>query len=269
MASPTPPRPGPSSPPESPISSASPTETTDRKNEVHFVIQGKGGVGKSLVATLLAEFLRERIADLRCFDTDPVNPTFASYAEFGVRRIELFEGSTINAKAFDGMMIAMLDAGASAVVDNGATTFIPLMNYIAQSGVFEVLLGAGKQVFVHIIVAGGDAVGETVDGFAQIMAALPADVKAIVWLNALHGEVDIEGVEFERTAIYRKVQDQVAGIVPLPAPASDLFARDLQDLRRKRVSFKAAMDGSGFNVMERQRFSMVRRDLFARMAAVL
>jgi len=213
---------------------------------VHFVIQGKGGVGKSFVATLLAEFLGERIGDLRCFDTDPVNPTFASYTEFGVRRVELFEGSAINAKAF-----------------------IPLMNYIAQSGVFEVLLGAGKQVFVHIIVAGGDAVGETVDGFAQIMAALPSDVKAIVWLNALHGQVDIEGVEFERTAIYRKVQDRVSGIVPLPAPASDLFARDLQDLRRKRVSFKAAVDGSAFNVMERQRFSMVRRDLFAKMAAVL
>jgi hypothetical protein len=43
----------------------------------------------------------------------------------------------------------------------------------------------------------------------------------------------------------------------------------LQDLRRKRVSFRAAMDGPVFNVMERQRFSMVRRDLFAKMAAVL
>ena len=240
-----------------------------RKNESHFVLQGKGGVGKSLVATLLAEFLRERIADLRCFDTDPVNPTFTSYAEFKVTRVELFDGTAINARAFDGMMLAMLEDGASAVIDNGATTFIPLMNYITQSGVFEVLRGGAKTVFVHIIVAGGDAFGETMDGFAQIMAALPASARAIVWLNALHGQVEADGKDFEEMAVYRKYQDRIAGIVPLSAPASDMFARDLQDLRRKRISFQAAIDGEDFNVMERQRFTMVRRDLMAKMAAVL
>ena len=187
-----------------------------------------------------------------------------------MKRIAFFEGTVINARAFDGMMMAMLEDGASAVIDNGATTFIPLMNYIAESGVFEVLLGAGKQVIAHIIIAGGDAMGETIDGFAQIMSVLPETVQAVVRLNALHGRVQSDGVDFEQTAIYRRLRERIAGLVPLPAPASDLFARDLQDLRQKRVSFKAALDGEGgFNVMERQRFAMVRRDIFARMAIVL
>ena len=48
--------------------------------EVHFVTQSKGGVGKSFVAMLLAQYLQDRAEDkLFCFDTDPDNATFAEY----------------------------------------------------------------------------------------------------------------------------------------------------------------------------------------------
>ena len=55
------------------------------------------------------------------------------------------------------------------------------------------------------------------DVFAQIMAALPASARAIVWLNALHGRVEADGKDFEEMAVYRKYQDRIAGIVPLAA----------------------------------------------------
>ena len=48
-----------------------------------------------------------------------------------------------------------------------------------------------------------------------------------------------------------------------------MFAKDFQDLRKKRVSFQEAIDGKDFNVMERQRIAMIKRDLFDRVAAVL
>ena len=41
--------------------------------DVHLVLNGKGGVGKSLVATWLAEFLISRGRSVRCIDGDPVN----------------------------------------------------------------------------------------------------------------------------------------------------------------------------------------------------
>ena len=44
---------------------------------VHFVLQGKGGVGKSFVASILGQYFQVRGRDVRCFDTDPVNQTFA------------------------------------------------------------------------------------------------------------------------------------------------------------------------------------------------
>ena len=43
---------------------------------IHLILQGKGGVGKSVVASWLAEFLIGRGQPVRCvsIDGDPVNP---------------------------------------------------------------------------------------------------------------------------------------------------------------------------------------------------
>ena len=50
-----------------------------RSNQVHLVLQGKGGVGKSFVSAILGQYFRARKGTLHCFDTDPVNATFAQY----------------------------------------------------------------------------------------------------------------------------------------------------------------------------------------------
>ena len=39
----------------------------------HFVLQGKGGVGKSFIASLITQYLTEKGRLEACFDTDPVN----------------------------------------------------------------------------------------------------------------------------------------------------------------------------------------------------
>ena len=44
---------------------------------IHLTLQGKGGVGKSLVAAILAQFFRHRGAEIHCLDTDPVNHELA------------------------------------------------------------------------------------------------------------------------------------------------------------------------------------------------
>ena len=50
---------------------------------IHLTLQGKGGVGKSLVASILAQYFRHRGTEIHCLDTDPVNQTFSRYIELG------------------------------------------------------------------------------------------------------------------------------------------------------------------------------------------
>ena len=56
---------------------------------IHFVMQGKGGVGKSLIASYIAQYLRDRDVITECFDTDPVNHTFSQWKALNVEKIEI------------------------------------------------------------------------------------------------------------------------------------------------------------------------------------
>jgi hypothetical protein len=61
----------------------------DSSADVHLVLNGKGGVGKSLVATWLAEFLISRGRSIRCIDGDPVNRSLSQYKALGAERLDL------------------------------------------------------------------------------------------------------------------------------------------------------------------------------------
>ena len=45
--------------------------------KIHMILQGKGGVGKSMIAATLAQWKRAHGEAPLCIDTDPVNATFA------------------------------------------------------------------------------------------------------------------------------------------------------------------------------------------------
>jgi hypothetical protein len=46
---------------------------------VHLSLQGKGGVGKSLVASILAQYLNRKAQAVRCIHPDPANKTRSEY----------------------------------------------------------------------------------------------------------------------------------------------------------------------------------------------
>ena len=57
--------------------------------QIHFVLQGKGGVGKSFVAALLAQYLKSTGNEVHCYDTDPVNQTFSRYKKLKVEIVKI------------------------------------------------------------------------------------------------------------------------------------------------------------------------------------
>jgi CO dehydrogenase nickel-insertion accessory protein CooC1 len=63
---------------------------------VHLVLQGKGGVGKSFVSAILAQYLRSKSATLHCLDTDPVNATFAQYAQLKAEHVNILKRGNIH-----------------------------------------------------------------------------------------------------------------------------------------------------------------------------
>ncbi|MGD0669967.1 MAG: hypothetical protein ABSB23_20700 [Bryobacteraceae bacterium] len=113
------------------------------KPAIHLTLQGKGGVGKSLVASILAQYFRHHDAEIHCLDTDPVNQTFSQYAELGAEHLALMHDGKIDSRGFDMLMERLFTENGIFIVDNGASTFIPLWSYIVENNVLELLRAAG------------------------------------------------------------------------------------------------------------------------------
>src|ERR1700733_5727475 len=113
-------------------------------NSIHLTLQGKGGVGKSLIASILAQYFKDRRREVQCIDTDPVNRTLFQYKALNVNRLELLRDGSLDQRGFDDLMERLLTEDVTFVVDNGASTFLPLWSYILENNVLDSLARAGK-----------------------------------------------------------------------------------------------------------------------------
>lgn len=233
-------------------------------HSIHFVLQGKGGIGKSFCATMLAQYLDERFpGSVQCLDTDQENTTFSHYKALSVQHVNVMNSDrTINRKRFDSMMETLFATSDNIVVDNGANTFSPLMAYLVENEVIPILQDAGKTPYVHTIVGGGDVLHDTSSGFISVARALACPL--IVWLNEHFGST----ASFQESEAFLAHSQRVRGIVLLKARNSDTFGDDIKRMNTARVTVKEVMEDPSFTVMEKQRIKMVSRDIFAELDQV-
>src|ERR1700730_9650938 len=70
---------------------ASSLERNKPMRKAHFVLQGKGGVGKTFVASLIAQYLTERGEPVACLDTDQVHCSFLDITALRVRSVKILK----------------------------------------------------------------------------------------------------------------------------------------------------------------------------------
>ena len=239
--------------------------------KIHMILQGKGGVGKSVIAALLAQYKASKGHKPLCIDTDPVNATFYGYGALGVRQVTLMEGEEINPRYFDTLVELMARSEQDVIVDNGASSFIPMTHYLISNGVPTLLAGMGHELVLHTVVTGGQALLDTVNGFRQLSSQFPAEASFVVWLNPYWGPIEHEGTPFEELKVYIERRSRVAAIVHMPALKEETFGRDLSDMLRARLTFDEALAAASLTIMTRQRLKIVKAQLFGQLdqAAVL
>jgi hypothetical protein len=234
--------------------------------KAHFILQGRGGVGKTVVAVMLSQFLASRGREPINIDTDPVNATFSGYAALNVRRLEIMEDDEINPRAFDSLveMIAVAK-GTDIIVDNGASSFVPLSHFLISNQVPSLLTQMGHELVVHIAIAGAQSLLDTVNGFAQLARQFPEQAQLVVWLNPYYGPIEHEGKTFEQMKAYVANKDRVAAIVRLPSLKKETYGRDLAEMLQARLTFDEALASSALTIMTRQRLKIVRDQVFGQL----
>ena len=252
------------------MAKTSATNGTQPEGAIHLTLQGKGGVGKSLVASILAQYFMDNGREVRCIDTDPVNRTFAQYKGFSADRLNLRdEHNRIDQRAFDVLMERFLtEEAATFVVDNGASTFLPLWHYLLENNALAYLRQHGRKVYVHTIITGGQALLDTLNGFNEL-AQTTEERNIVVWVNEYFGRIEAEGKKFSEMAAYRENAEKICGAVIFSKRNQDTFGRDVEDMIASKLTFREAIDAAKFPIMAKQRLKVVQRDLFEQLDRVM
>jgi len=239
--------------------------------KIHMVLQGKGGVGKSFIAASLAQYKAGKGQAPLCIDTDPVNATFAGYKALGVKRLQIMEGDEINPRHFDTLIEMIAPSQNDIIIDNGASSFVPLSHYLISNQVSSLLAEMGHELIVHTVITGGQALLDTVSGFSQLVSQFPTQALFVVWLNPYWGPIEHEGKGFEQLKAYLAHKDRVSAIISIPALKEETYGRDLSSMLQERLTFDEALAMGSLTIMTRQRLKIVKNQLFGQLdsAAVL
>jgi hypothetical protein len=117
--------------------------------------KGRARRGQSLIASSLAQYYKCQGVRAICIDTDPL----------GAQQLKLMDGNQLHWRRFDSLMENILGSDESFIVDNSASTFIPLWHHMVESGVLAVLREGNRRLIIRIVATGGQAPGDTLAGF--------------------------------------------------------------------------------------------------------
>ncbi len=229
---------------------------------INFVLQGKGGVGKSLVASLLAQHYRNQGIETMCLDTDPVNRTFGSYKALNVSTIDILDDGNVDVREFDRFIEMLINApeNSAVVIDNGASTFLPLCAYLKDNNVISFLREQGHDVKLHSVVTGGPAMLDTLNGLEALLVNF-SNVPVVIWLNGYFGKPEMNGVSVENSRLLKNASHQVHAFIRLDELNKQTFGFDFARMLQARLTFKEALATSDFTIMTRQRLTMIQRGI--------
>jgi hypothetical protein len=196
---------------------------------IHVTLQGKGGVGKSLISAILCQYLLAKGQEVHGIDADPVNQTLSEYHKLAVIRLNLLKEGSIDQREFDLLMERFLTESGTFVVDTGAASFIPLWHYLIENQALDYLREKGRRVYIHSVLTGGQSLNDTLGGFEQL-AETTRERNLVVWLNEYFGVVSQDGASFREMTVYKKHAAKVYGSVAIVRRTAETFGRDVEEM---------------------------------------
>ena len=233
---------------------------------IHFILQKKGGTGKSLLATTFFQFLLAKGLVVSGIDTDPSNKTFANYKALKITELELLGSEKkVDSRKFDVMVegICKHPEGSHVVIDSGASCFHDLISYFVESQALEMLQEDGHDIWLHIPIIGGPGTLFSIECFGQLVEIFE-NIPIIIWKNYFFGEISYGKKSFEEFDIYIKHKNRVEGIIEIPHKNAGTFGKDIQIMQAQGLTYEEVINSvsSSTPMMTRQRVKTFWRETY-------
>lgn len=233
--------------------------------KLHFIMQGKGGVGKTLVSSVLAQYYLQN-GSISAIDTDPVNKSFCNFKKFNAFSLPLLEEAEIRKDNFDIMIGKILETDApNVIIDNGASSFVPLNKYLLDTDCLSLFQENDCEVYLHSIVVGGQGLADTVTGLSGVLSnftsssALP---RFAVWLNPFFGKIESAGKSFKEFGVYEKAHEQINYIIEMPDQDRQLFGNLIANMLKSGQTFDEAYEDSSLLLPQKHRIKITKQRFF-------
>lgn len=207
---------------------------------IHFIGGEKGGVGKSLVARLMAQYLIDRQLPFLGFDSDRSHGALLRFYADYASPVVIDDYASL-----DKVVEAALDQEQRRiVVDLAAQTQRPLLRWMEESGMLELARELGIAVrYWHVMDSGRDSV----DLLARLLDRFGDQLDYTLVLNQLRGE-DFDILEASGQ------KDRALALGAKIATLPKLHDAAMTRIDARSTSFwAAANDGIGLSLLERQR----------------
>jgi len=238
---------------------------------IYLTLQGKGGVGKTITSSYLTQYFQEernnkaKKQKIKGIDTDPNNHSFRSIKKLKIEELPLFdENQQINERNFDKMIeIFMENQDTTFVVDNGATSFLPLISYLVDNEIMSMLKDKFN-IVINIPITGGEAQNDTLNGMKYIIDTFQENenVKFNIWINEFFGKVVEDEKSFEELEIYQQYKEHIHGVFTLPQVNPKTYGEDLRKMHKAKKTFSEIEADSNYTLMEKQRLTGYKNKIF-------
>lgn len=239
-----------------------------RKN-FHFILQGKGGVGKTTVSTFITQYLKDYLKqDYMAIDTDQVNASFAKFKALNVETINVMQDNIITDAGWENLTYKLINTDKSnIIIDNGASSFVPLIAYAIENDMVDLLTSeensyAGN-IFIHVVIAGGEGLSHTLAGLNMICEQFNQDkVQIVVWINNFLGKVETQDKKITDYPEYKNNESKILAVVRIPTYKGDLFKKDLSDMLTNHKTFEEMKNDTSVFIMSRSRYVKMQKEMF-------
>jgi hypothetical protein len=224
-----------------------PTLQPEAKTQIHLIGGEKGGVGKSMIARLLAQYFIDNKIEFVGFDTDRSHGAllrfYSGYASPVV--VDRYE-------ALDSIIESAVEQpGRRVLVDLAAQTHDPLVRWMDESGVLDMADLSGLALhYWHVMDSGRDSV----DLLERLLDRFGQRLHYVLVCNQLRGD---DFAMLEKSGQLDRARGLGARVVEIRR----LHDSVVQKVDARNASFWAAAhlsgsEGPGLGLMERQRLKM-------------
>ncbi|HZW14443.1 MAG TPA: hypothetical protein VFF81_14785 [Noviherbaspirillum sp.] len=237
----------------------------------HIFLQDKGGIGKTLTASMFMQYLNYLGVKIDGVDADPQAPKLSRIKALGVPLIPLISNGEIQQRSFDPVFSHIVQSTHATLIDAGSGAFLPLLKYMKDNGLYDLLAHVKKQLFYHVVIISGPEKLKTIEGAKELLMQIKGTgTKVVIWQNEKEGIPMFDGKAIDETDWYNENRDQIVGIVKILDYNNSAFKADFLSMMEEEMTYREIMDGKSksFDFMRQNRINRIFTDVFRELGKV-